>query len=335
MKMTMTNTAGLLTISGMILILTCVTGCKKESNPIVYEYGEFPDTVYNLIGINSAYDDYNTDCYYLYGEIYIMFSTNRASSGGQYDFEQGLISFIFDQTTGEFGYNSNISNVLFLSSLIDKAKTDGNDFGPYSFFSTVDGYDYLITTSENSNGDLDLFYFKNRPVYNTVPEIYGPYPASLINTSANEAYICFDPQHDTLYFASDTDGNYDIYLKTIPEETEIDTWLEGDYSVSEKADSINSTSQEKCPLVFKDVMFFASDRPGGMGGYDLYYSLFRNGNWNTPINMGPDVNSSSDEFRPRIWYHTEFTNYLLLFSSNRPGGQGGFDLYFTGIELPE
>jgi len=323
-------------VSGMILILTCITSCKKESNPIVYPYGTFPDSVYSLDGINSAYDDYNTDCYLLYGEIYILFSSNRGSSGGQFDFEQGMISFIFDQTTGVFDYDSYICNIPFLTSLINTANTDGDDLGPFSCFSTVDGYEYLITASENTGGDLDFFYFKNRPVYGTsIPDIFGPFPANLLNTSANDAYICFDSDQDTAYFSSDVDGNFDIYLKPIPAETKIETWLDGEYSASEKVDSINSTSHDKCPLVFKNLMFFASDRPGGMGGFDLYYSMFRNGKWGSPVNLGPGINSSSDEYRPRIWFHYDFTNYFMIFSSNRPGGEGGYDLYFTGIELPE
>ncbi len=326
----------LFTVSGILLILICFTSCKKTENPIKYLYGTFPDSVYNLNNINSAFDDYNTDCYQLYGEIYILFSSNRGSSGGQYDFVQGMISFVFDQTTGEFGYTSNTSNIPLLSSLMNAANTAGNDFGPYSFFSTVDGYEYLITSSENNEGDLDFYYFKNRPAFGTlVPDILGPFPSTLLNTSANDAYICFNTNQDSAYFSSDVDGNYDIYCKTIPEETEIDEWLGGDYSTSEKIDSINSSGNEKCPIVFRDIMFFVSDRPGGLGGYDLYYSVFKNGNWNSPKNMGPGINSSSDEFRPRLWYHYDFTNYFLVFSSDRPGGNGGFDLYFKGLDLPD
>ena len=52
--------------------------------------------------INSAYDDYNTDLYQLAGNSPIIFSSNRKSSGGQFDLEQAIISFIFDQTTGDF-----------------------------------------------------------------------------------------------------------------------------------------------------------------------------------------------------------------------------------------
>jgi len=320
----------------IIIIMACIAACKKTENPIKFPLGTFPNSVINLEYLNSAYDDYNCDINQLYGEMYLLFSSNRGSSGGQFDFEQGMVSFIFDQTTGLFSHYTNMSNVPFLTSLINTANTDGDDFGPFSLFSTVDGYEYLITASENTDGNLDFFYFKNRPVYgSSVPDIMGPYPAPLLNTSADDAYICFDTDQDSAYFSSDIGGDFDIYLKIKPEETEIATWLDGDYSASEKVDSINSTSQDKCPLIYKKVMLFASDRPGGMGGFDLYYSIYRNGKWNSPVNLGPDVNTSSDEFRPRIWVHHEFTNHFLIFSSNRPGGKGGFDLYFTGVTLPE
>ena len=82
-------------------------------------------------------------------------------------------------------------------------------------------------------------------------------------------------------------------------------------------------------------MVFTSDRPGGFGGFDLYYSLFRNGKWNSPVNFGPKINTSSDEYRPLLGFYSGFENIYLIFSSDRPGGLGGFDLYFTGLEVPE
>ncbi len=320
----------------LCFIIISIVSCKKTENPVKYPLGTFPDSVVSLAGINSAFDDYNCDVYQLYGEIYLLFSSNRGSSGGQYDLVQGEVSFVFDQMTGEFKSNNYISSLPFLDKLIDAANTDGDDFGPFSLFSTVDGYEYLFTASENPDGNLDFFYFRNRPVYgNSLPEVQGPYPATLLNTSADDAYLCFDTNQDTAYFSSATDGNFDIYVKNRPEETDIATWMDGDYSSSEKVDSINSTSEDKCPLVYHDIMMFASNRPGGMGGFDLYYSLFRNGKWSSPVNFGPDVNTSADEFRPRICIHTEFSNYLLIFSSNRPGGSGGYDLYFVGVTFTE
>jgi hypothetical protein len=81
-------------------------------------------------------------------------------------------------------------------------------------------------------------------------------------------------------------------------------------------------------------MVFASNRAGGFGGYDLYYSILKNGFWSSPVNLGPRINTSSDEYRPVIGFNPDFTNKFLMFSSDRPGGKGGFDLYFTGIDFP-
>jgi hypothetical protein len=114
----------------------------------------------------------------------------------------------------------------------------------------------------------------------------------------------------------------------------VGAWFEQDYSASQKVDNINSTSDDKCPMVYNKLMVFTSNRPGGYGGYDLYYSLFRDGNWSAPVNFGPKINSSSDEYRPLIGFFSNFENIYMIFSSNRPGGLGGYDLYFTGIEVP-
>jgi len=323
-------------ILSILSISICLTNCKKTESPIKFPQGTFPDTVINMADINSVYDDYNLALYQLYGYAPIIFSSNRRSSGGQFDLEQASISFRFDQTNGEFSLGSDMTDNSFLDKLINKAETTGNDFGPYRFFSSLDGFEYLLLTSQNAEGNLDLFYLKNRPVYgSSLPDVDGPYPITLLNTSYDDAYICFDSNFDSAYFVSNKDGNFDIFLLTRPADKAIASWFNLDYAVSTKIDSINSSSEDKCPLVFRNVMVFASDRPGGLGGFDLYYSIFRNAKWNSPVNLGPDINTSSDEYRPVIGYHPDFTNLFILFSSNRPGGKGGFDLYFMGVEFPE
>ncbi|MFV8227119.1 hypothetical protein ACNKXV_14305, partial [Christiangramia aquimixticola] len=80
-----------------------------------------------------------------------------------------------------------------------------------------------------------------------------------------------------------------------------------------------------------DLLVFASDRPGGYGGYDLYYSKKTVSGWSEPVNLGPQINSVHDEYRPVVSSYPEFANQLMIFSSNRPGEMGGFDLYFVGI----
>ncbi len=74
----------------------------------------------------------------------LIFSSNRGSSGGQYDLVYGDFSYVFNQETGDFNLNSEMTNNPFLNSLVSKANTAGNDFGPYSLFSALDGFEYNI-----------------------------------------------------------------------------------------------------------------------------------------------------------------------------------------------
>ena len=80
-------------------------------------------------------------------------------------------------------------------------------------------------------------------------------------------------------------------------------------------------------------MVFTSNRAGGFGGFDLYYSLLKNGKWSEPINFGAKINSEFDEYRPVLINEgVSETQTMMVFSSNRTGGLGGFDLYFVGIK---
>lgn len=319
---------------GVILISICFNNCKKTENPIKYPQGTFPDTVINITDINSVYDDYNIALYQISKSLPIIFSSNRKSSGGQFDLEQGSISYLFDQTTGVFGFGSKMTTDAFLDKLIGKAVTPGNDFGPYRLFSTVDGYEYLLLSSVNADGNLDLYYLKNQPVSGSnLPEVSGPFPVKLINTTSDDAYICFNFSQDTAYFSSNKDGNFDIFSLIKPAEQDLTSWFNLDYALPAKVDSINSPFEDKCPFIYKKIMVFSSNRPGGIGGYDLYYSIFNNGKWSSPVNLGPRINTSYDEYRPVIGFDPDFTNKFLMFSSNRPGGKGGFDLYFTGVDF--
>ncbi|MBQ8704404.1 MAG: PD40 domain-containing protein [Bacteroidales bacterium] len=71
------------------------------------------------------------------------------------------------------------------------------------------------------------------------------------------------------------------------------------------------------------ILYFVSDRPGGMGGMDIWYALVRDGVASEPVNLGPQVNSASDEMTP---FYDQL-NGVLYFSSDRAGGKGGFDIY--------
>ena len=73
-------------------------------------------------------------------------------------------------------------------------------------------------------------------------------------------------------------------------------------------------------------LFFSSDMPGGYGGADIYYCEMINGQWSSPVNLGPNVNSSSSENFPHM-----HPSGRLYFSSDRPGGFGNLDVYYTSL----
>ena len=73
----------LMLIFNILIISFSLIDCKKTDNPIKLSHGTFPDSVINLAGINSIYDDYNLTLFQLKGHIPIIFSSNRKSSGGQ------------------------------------------------------------------------------------------------------------------------------------------------------------------------------------------------------------------------------------------------------------
>ena len=73
-------------------------------------------------------------------------------------------------------------------------------------------------------------------------------------------------------------------------------------------------------------MYFASDRPGGNGGVDIWYSDKLGEEWGVPMNMGEKVNTSGNEMYPFV-----NRDSVLYFSSNGHAGLGGYDLFYCRL----
>ena len=93
---------------------------------------------------------------------------------------------------------------------------------------------------------------------------------------------------------------------------------------------INTIQNEGAQSISSDgsYMFFtACNRPGGLGNCDLYFSALSNGKWSEPYNLGSPVNTSHWESTPSI----SADGRTLFFSSSRPGGFGGKDIWLTRL----
>ncbi|MEQ8926261.1 MAG: OmpA family protein [Fulvivirga sp.] len=201
--------------------------------------------------------------------------------------------------------------------------SDLSDYGP-----TLSGNDdeLIFTSKRNSHNrgldpvhDEDLFYTTNEfDSWGKAKEFEG------INTQYNEGSATISRDGNTLFFARcnapDGLGDCDIYWakKQLDEK-----WGE----VENLGINVNSIAWDSHPSLShsEDTLYFASDRLGGFGLSDLYYSVKREDNtWGKAVNMGPIINTRNSEVSP--FYHHVYD--VLYFSSN---GQnlnfGEFDIY--------
>ncbi|WP_421868982.1 TolB family protein [Marinoscillum sp.] len=327
-------------------MLTLLTACLS---PFGYKYnsGTLPDKPTNLAAVNSAYDDYNSTAPTLGETFPLCFSSNRGSEGGQYDIVYKLVSITFDKDDGTLEVteetNGNLDVTIVnrqIKNGLNKTKTDANEFGPYLIplghkqeeNVNWNGYYemYVLVYSNDQNGNHDFYFTEN-----TESSAYTePKPISFLNSEHNDAYFTLNEEQSSIYFTSDRDGSFDIYETQKDKDRDLITVLSEDndgVSIN-KVEILSSAYDDKCPFILGNRMVFASNRPGGEGGYDLYYSDQINGEWTEPSNFGSEINTEYDEYRPIVRYQESFNSDFMLFSSNRPDGLGGFDLYYVGID---
>jgi outer membrane protein OmpA-like peptidoglycan-associated protein len=128
-----------------------------------------------------------------------------------------------------------------------------------------------------------------------------------------------------LYFVSRRNGNADIYRSLRHSDG---TWSEP----QNLGAPINTKGTEMAPFLHPDgrTLYFSSDKHIGMGGFDLFMSRRgEDGQWQQPVNLGFPINTSGDE----INFFVAADGKTAFVSSQREGGNGGYDIYT--FELPE
>ncbi len=315
------------------LCLFACTGCDLlfHNEPD----GKFLDKVVNLEDFNSQYDDYNSNlAQNRYGHTHLIFSSKREKKDvlnlvyfpAEFSYDRYLhLKHFQSNGTAIYDYFTTFNKG---KSLLSSANGNFNVYGPK--MSTHDDL-HLPATDEiwlfyadDASGNMDI---------KMASQNKNPIAFDIINSPFNDAYPTFSPDGKRIYFCSDRGGNYDIYELIIKDEirTSISNILNPEQYEIKKVEELSSAYNDKCPYVFRNTMVFVSDRPGGQGGEDIYYATYENDKWTTPVNAGARVNTTYNEYRP-ILPETNFSYMPMIFSSNRPGGKGGYDLYMIGLK---
>ena len=191
---------------------------------------------------------------------------------------------------------------------------------------------YFVSNKPGGCGGEDIWVTRIRDDHGfDEPENLG----CQINSAGNEASptLAQEPgEGRVLYFSSNRAGGYSAEaagVVTGDADIYMSGWHGGAFGAPQLVPVINSASTELQPSIGHDAreIFFISNRPGGVGGNDVWSSVRAKAkdSWSTPYNLGPNVNSVADENRPAIsWDGT-----TLYFGSARAGGEGSSDVYVT------
>lgn len=179
----------------------------------------------------------------------------------------------------------------------------------------------LHSTEPNAPPDEDLFMStRENGIWNRATELRA------INTSLNEGSACLSRDGKTLIFSRcfgpGSIGNCDLYEARLNTDS---VWA----SIKNMGTNINSSGWDSHPALSLggDTLFFASNRLGGFGMSDIYFSI-RNekGEWEKARNMGPLINTRLSEVSPFL--HHRY-NVLYYSSDGLPVTFGDFDIYLS------
>jgi len=144
---------------------------------------------------------------------------------------------------------------------------------------------------------------------------------------SNQATISVSGDGQFLFIYKDDNGDGNIYIS---EREDIDYGTPKYMGGKNTGVDINTSYWETHATLSADgkTLYFVSDRPGGLGGRDIYRSVkLPNGQWSKALNVGAPINTDKDEDSP--FFHPD--GKTLYFSSNGAKSMGGFDIFFTKI----
>ena len=147
----------------------------------------------------------------------------------------------------------------------------------------------------------------------------------ILNTKDNEGQVAFSEDENTIYFTRSTrenPNNYQLY-KAVLQENSAGNWVD----IKRMNVSSDFYSVEN-PFLKDNKLYFASNKLGGFGGFDLYVAdIKEDGSLDEIKNLGAAVNTKSDDKFPFVTKEGKY----LYFSSKGHQTVGGFDVFASRI----
>jgi outer membrane protein OmpA-like peptidoglycan-associated protein len=150
-----------------------------------------------------------------------------------------------------------------------------------------------------------------------------------LTTILNDGPVTFNKLRDTIYFSRNQNVSGRLNDISGP-RNKLGIFsavlIEGQWTKIRDLRINNEWYNVTTPCLSPDgkKLYFASDKPGGYGGSDLYYSQWNGSRWEDPVNLGPVINTKGNESYPFINPAGE-----LFFSSDGHPGLGGKDIFFS------
>ena len=176
----------------------------------------------------------------------------------------------------------------------------------------------MVFTSNIEDANVNNIYISHK-TNNVWSRLEGI--SSNINSMGSITAVALSADGNQLIIKKNDDGIDNLYMSR----------FNGEWSVPEKLNENINTKYNETYASFSDNgdrLYFVSDRKGGFGGKDIYFSnIMPNGEWAKAQNMGETINSEYNETGVFIHYG----GYSIFFSSDRPTSLGGYDLYFSDL----
>jgi outer membrane protein OmpA-like peptidoglycan-associated protein len=213
-------------------------------------------------------------------------------------------------------------------SIINMGREINSEFIDYGPVFNADESEVIFTTRRRDGNTYENVAIDNKPYEDVfiAKKVGGSWKKAQniglpINSKFGDSNLTLSPDGQTLFLYKD-EGNGDIY--------ESERQKDGTWSEPEALTALNSSYRESSVSITADgnTIYFASERPGGYGASDIYYSVKdSNGEWSRIKNLGTTINTEYEEDGPFISYDGK----TLYFSSKGKKGMGEYDIFKTTL----